>query len=186
MKTKTGKYSFVVLCGFVFLLMLFVEMSEAAVYCMSQPSRNKGTLDLYQEIIVAECGNSLYTAQQHGAGYMGLAGHTDVAKHWVNFSIWDNNKGDLNYVVEGPDRRLGGTVERFGNEGTGAKTRLFLRWEFGVAYKTYVKVEHIDGGTLWSGWVGRADSTDWYLCGRIYVPNKIQWVGSGGIFLETL
>ena len=160
------KYNLKMVCSlgaFFFLLVLLVNSSKAAVYCMGQPSRSEGTLDLYQEIIIAGIGDSLYTAQQHGAGYLGFAGHKDPSKRWINFSIWDNGRDDLNYVVEGPDPRFGGMVERFGNEGTGAKTRTFFRWELNTWYKTYIKVEHIEGGTLWSGWVAKVDSPEWIL-----------------------
>ena len=164
---------------------LTINTADAAVYCMSQCEKIQQT-DLYQEVIVVESGASLYTAQQHGAGYLGFYGGADTSKNGINFSIWDNKKNDRNFVVEAPDARIGGSVERFGNEGTGAKTRTFFKWEQGVYYKTYIKTEHIDGGTLWSGWVGRADEKEWYSLGRIYVPNSKQWTGNGGIFLETL
>ena len=133
--------SYFILLSFLAVMFLF-NAAEAAVYWNGQSNKSQVT-DLYQELIVVECGDSLYTAQQFPAGYLGLAGSANVSDHFVNFSIWDNGQGDLNFVVEGPDPRLGGTVGRFGNEGTGAKTTTKLLWEFDVYYKTYVKVEHI-------------------------------------------
>jgi hypothetical protein len=171
---------------FLCLVLLFlVYPAVAAVYSHGQSNKSNIT-DLYRQIVVNECGDSLYTAQQFGGGYIGLAGSASVSDHFVNFSIWDNGQGDLNFVVEGPDPRLGGTVERFGNEGTGAKTTTKLRWDFGFLYKTYVKVEHINGGSLLSGWINRANSQDWYICGRIFIPNSTYYLGNGLMFLETL
>ena len=180
-----ARLSIMLVSCFCFAAGLLSDAADAAIYSHGQSNKSNIT-DLYREIIVVECGDSLYTAEQFGGGYIGLAGGTTVAGHWINFSIWDNGLGDLNYVVEGPDSRLGGTVERFGNEGTGAKTTTKLRWEFNVLYKTYIKVEHIGGGSLISGWINRADSPEWYICGRIYVPNSTMYLGNGLLFLETL
>ena len=174
-----------VLATVCFVMPPLANISEAAVYSSGQSNKSDIT-DLYREMIVVDSGESLYTANNFSGGYIGMAGSSDVSDHFVNFSIWDNGQGDLNYVVEGPDPRLGGTVSRFGNEGTGAKTTTKLRWEFNVLYKTYVKVEHLEGGSLFSGWINRADSSDWYLCGRIFVPNGNRYVGTGTVFLETL
>lgn len=146
-------------------------------------SAKRGVTTIYKEVVVHANPKGTYTAIGFKGGYIGLAGHYGDAAGHINFSIWDQ---DGNKAVLRESSKIGNPDNhRFGHEGSGFHAELDFPWQRGVRYKTMVKIEHVDGGTLWSAFFGEAKKEKWYLCGRIFVPRvEIPSLGRPGGFLE--
>ncbi|MGC4017247.1 MAG: DUF3472 domain-containing protein [Luteolibacter sp.] len=171
-----------ILGWFTATILLAAPVVNAGNYLNVQTSKTNVT-DFYEEIQFSTTTNCSYAACNFNGGYVGLAGGVTQANRSVNFSIWDGTNSVAS-LVEGPDSRLGGSDQHFGNEGTGHKTVLNLRWSTGVRYKLYVRVSYEGTSTIYSAWIHEASSVDWYLCGRIKVTNKTAYIGSPSNFLE--
>lgn len=152
-------------------------IAEAGNYLHTISSKPNITA-VYQEFEAQNQTGNMYSAFQFNGGYLGF-----TAEGYINFSIWDST-GSAASLVEGPDSRLGGTHQSFGNEGTGYKTQLHYGWQTNVRYKLFVSVEHSGNDTIYRGWVGRVGSLDWYKCGAIRKANVTKYVGSTTFFLE--
>ena len=160
---------------------LHLKASYAKPITTADPN---STTAVYREIVVRKNPKGAYSTMTFKGGYIGPAnGYADnPAGAHINFSIWDQDGNEAQLyessTLGNPDNH------RFGHEGSGYHCELDYDWVLNVRYKFLVKVEHVGGATIWSGFFGLADSEEWFLCGRIIVDNVTLYLGKPGGFLE--
>lgn len=159
----------------------------------------QGITWFYNEITVKESAPSTYfMTNGFNGGYMGIQ---DRSPKWVIFSIWDKTSTDDNpnaspddlvkVLAQGKDV----TVERFGGEGTGAKSYLKYDWIVGQKYQLMVNVRPSPNETdkaIFTGWFRIPELNIWRMMASfqvrpLAVSKKLEgiysfledWAGNG-------
>ena len=161
--------------------------------------QQEGITWFYNEITVTETATSTYyMTDGFTGGYMGIQ---DRDPKWVLFSIWDKTSTDDDPNASPDDlvkvlaQGEGVTVERFGGEGTGAKSYLAYDWKVGNKYQLMVNVQpdaqEIDKA-VFTGWFRIPELNVWRLMASFQVrpmavSKKLEgiysfledWIGNG-------
>lgn len=117
-------------------------------------------------------------------GYFGIQEH-DEGKKFALFSVWDAGS-----KVEIVDWGEGVSVGRFGNEGTGANSKMPFQWKIGepVRFLVHTKVEEAKDpsapkNVLYSGFIHWPEKGIWRLMARLRVQPCGLHVHTDGMLL---
>ena len=153
--------------------------------------QQEGVSWFYNEVTVIQTADSTYyMTNGFTGGYMGIQ---DRSPKWVLFSIWDSPDGGGQ--VEVLSQGKGVTVERFGGEGTGAKSYLPYDWKVGETYQLIVNVRpstQASDKAVFTGYVRIPELSIWRMLASFQVKpqaasKKLEgtysfiedWIGNG-------